>query len=394
MSASGRVSSRLSAYDFCSDFVLLYPLYALLFAGAGLSTAEIASLFVIWSVTSVIAEVPCGVLADVVPRRMLLTAGPLLRAVGFVAWTTVPSYTSFALGFVLWGVCGAMQSGAKESVVYETLERNGAAAAYAAILGRARACGVVAVLLAMLVAAPTLAFGGYLAITSASVLACVACALVGWGFREPGHRDRDAADVGGWRSYGKVLRSGADQIRLDRAVLRAVLLVAVVTAIWGSLEEYVPLLAASFGVTSTAAPLLVAAVAAGYAVGGMLGALANRIPMRAQGGLLVAATGCAAAGALSGRVWGFALISAAASVFHLVNIAAETRLQQVVATGARATVTSVAGLATDVVGIGVYLGYAVWADHVGHGAAFALCIAAYLVVAAAMARRRRVVSDT
>ena len=42
------------------DFVLHYPVYALLFADAGLSTAEIQSLFAVWSLTGLCWEVPSG----------------------------------------------------------------------------------------------------------------------------------------------------------------------------------------------------------------------------------------------------------------------------------------------------------------------------------------------
>ena len=39
-----RLTATLYGYAFLDDFVLLYPVYALLFADAGLSTAEISSL--------------------------------------------------------------------------------------------------------------------------------------------------------------------------------------------------------------------------------------------------------------------------------------------------------------------------------------------------------------
>ena len=94
-------------------------MYALLFASTGLSTAEISSLFAIWSVTSFVLEVPSGVWADAVSRRLVLTLAPLLSGAGFAAWVAAPSYPVFALGFVLWGAQGALQSGTLEALVYE-----------------------------------------------------------------------------------------------------------------------------------------------------------------------------------------------------------------------------------------------------------------------------------
>jgi MFS family permease len=80
--------------------VVFYPLYALLFAAAGLSTAQITSLFVIWSGVSFVLEVPSGAWADAFSRRRLLAAGAVIRAAGFLAWGVFPNYFGFAFGFV------------------------------------------------------------------------------------------------------------------------------------------------------------------------------------------------------------------------------------------------------------------------------------------------------
>ena len=51
------MAGALYAYLFLDDFVLLYPVYTLLFADAGLSVWQISSLLVIWSVSSAAFEV-------------------------------------------------------------------------------------------------------------------------------------------------------------------------------------------------------------------------------------------------------------------------------------------------------------------------------------------------
>lgn len=72
-----RLVRTLYVYTFLDELVLFYPVYALLFTETGLSVAETSSLFVIWSVTGLVLEVPSGALADAVSRR-LLCAGPVL----------------------------------------------------------------------------------------------------------------------------------------------------------------------------------------------------------------------------------------------------------------------------------------------------------------------------
>ena len=91
-----RLTATLYGYAFLDDFVLLYPVYALLFADTGLSVGQISSLFALWSVTGILLEVPSGAWADAVSRRLLLWLGPLLTAAGFALWVLVPSYWAFA----------------------------------------------------------------------------------------------------------------------------------------------------------------------------------------------------------------------------------------------------------------------------------------------------------
>ncbi|MGW0585887.1 MFS transporter, partial [Streptomyces sp. NPDC002920] len=189
------MTATLYAYAFLDEFVLLYPVYALLFADTGLSVWQISSLFVLWSLTGVLLEIPSGAWADAVSRRLLLWLGPLLGGAGFALWVLFPSYWAFAAGFVLWGVRGALSSGALEALVYEELELLGAADRYARVTGRSHAAGQLAAMAAMGLAGPVFAAGGYPAVGAASVLACVLCAATATRF--PEHR-RPTGDGDGW----------------------------------------------------------------------------------------------------------------------------------------------------------------------------------------------------
>jgi MFS family permease len=389
----------LYAYAFLDDLVVLYPVYVLLFAHTGLSVAQISSLFIIWSVTGFVLEVPAGVCADAVSRRLMLAVGPLLSAAGFALWIGIPSYGAFAAGFVLWGAEGALQSGAMEALVYEELDRSGAAGRYAKTMGRAHAAGVGAVMTATAVAGPVLAVGGYVAVGVASVLAQLACAAVALAFPECRSRvARDDVAAGPGPSGGAepapaglgylpVLRSGLHEVRTDRSVLRALLLVPAVTAVWGGLEEYDPLLAKSTGVPASTVPLLIFLVSAGAAVGGLLAAAAQQITRTAFAVTLTFGAVALAAGALSGRPAGFILIAAAFCVFQLASVAADARLQARISGPGRATVTSLAGLGTELATIVVFGIYATASTFAPHRTIFAFFSVPYVAVEAALACR-------
>ena len=404
-----RLIGTLYVYTFLDEFVLLYPLYALLFTDTGLSVAEITSLFVIWSVTGMVLEVPSGAWADTVSRRLLLCLGPLLAAVGFASWVLFPSYAVFAAGFVLWGAREALNSGAMEALVYEELDRAGQSGRYAAVMGRATSIGLAADAVAIALAIPVFATGGYLAVGAASVLACLLCAATGLTFREHrqnsehrqngehrqnsetpedqgrrrgGDRDSRAFDAGHEADgYWAVLRAGLAEARRSPRVSRALILVATVTAIWGALEEYVPFLGAEFGVAATGIPALVLLVWIGATAGGLLAGVARRLPARGYALTLVVAALSLAGGALSGHPAGFALIAVAFGLFQMAGVVADARLQDDITGPSRATVTSVAGFGANLVTLVVFAAYATLSSLVGHGLAVALFAVPYVLVA-------------
>ncbi|WP_434089810.1 MFS transporter [Micromonospora echinofusca] len=434
-----RLAATLYGYAFLSEAVLLYPLYALLFSDTGLSVWQISSLFVIWSAASILLEVPSGAFADAVSRRLLLALAPVVTAAGFALWVLVPSYPAFAVGFVLWGAGGALASGALEALVFTELDRLGAAGRYARVIGRAKTAETLGVLASILLAGPAFALGGYPAVGAASVLACLLAAAV--ATRLPEHRrpattvpadagpstgagavpieavpvntgpstgavaadaapapadaapadvvadagadptgrdgGADEEDLGWWAS----LRAGLAEVHADRAVRAAVLLVAVVAAVWGALDEYTPLLARDTGVGEATVPLLLLLTWLGVAVGGLLAPAGERLTGRGYAGLLALSALTLAAGALLTRPLGFVLVAAAFCGFQLATVLADARLQARITGASRATVTSLAGMATDVTIIAVYGGYGLLATGAGNGVAFAVAAVPYLIVA-------------
>jgi hypothetical protein len=393
-----RLTTVLYGYSFLDDFVLLYPAYTLLFADHGLTAWQISSLFVLWSATGIVLEAPSGAWADTRSRRMLLYAGPVLSAAGFLLWTLTPSYAAFAVGFLLWGAKGALASGALEALVYEEMSRLGAADRYARTMGRARAAGVTAVLAATVCATPVLASGGYLAVGLASVAACLATATVAALFPEHRGTERDTSDprtdTGSPVAPGYVatLRIGLAEARTVPAVWQWALIVPAVTAIWGALEEYTPLLIRDTGVATATVPLLLALLWGGVTAGGLLAGAGQRLSSRGLAALLAVAALAMAAGAVTGVPAGIGLVALAFGAFQVATVVAGARLQAAITGPSRATITSLASVATDAATIAVYAGYAVLAP-AGRRVAFALFAIPYLLIAGAI-RLRAVTGST
>ncbi|MGW5670266.1 MFS transporter, partial [Micromonospora sp. NPDC003776] len=184
------------------------------------------------------------------------------------------------------------------------------------------------------------------------------------------------------------LRAGLAEARADRRVRAALLLVPAVTAVWGGLDEYTGLLARDTGVADAAVPLLLLLLWAGMTVGGLLAPAGERLTTGGYAGLLVLAAAALAAGALIGRPVGFVLLAVAFAAFQLATVLADARLQARITGAARATVTSVAGMATDLTIVAFYAAYGLVAGATGNAVAFALAALPYLAVALRLVLRR------
>jgi MFS family permease len=319
-----------------------------------------------------------------VSRRLLLWLGPLLTAVGFTLWVLVPSYWAFAAGFVLWGARGALGSGALEALVYDELDRLGAAGQYARVMGRARAAGLVGVMAAMAAAGPVFALGGYPAVGAASVLVCLLTAATATRFPE----NREPASEGQDEGWAATLRAGLAAARGDRSLRSAVLLVPAVGAVWGALDEYTPLLVRETGVPDALVPYLLLLIWTGATAGGLLAGAAERLGTGGLAALLTAAALALAAGALTGSPVGLGLVALAFGGFQLATVLADARLQHRIEDTGRATLTSVAGLGTELATVAVYGAYAVLGGSATHGTVFALLAVPYLVTALVLTRTR------
>ncbi|SDF54093.1 Predicted arabinose efflux permease, MFS family [Blastococcus fimeti] len=349
-----------------SELVPLYPLYALLFLESGLTTAGVSALFAVWSVTSLLTEVPAGMLADRWSRRGVLVCGGVLQAAAFALWTVAPGTAGFAAGFVLWGVSSSLYSGTAEALVFDGLRDAGAEEEFARVNGRMTAAELLVQVPTAAAATWLHAVGGFVLVGWVSAATCLAAAALATRFPEP-PRERPGALLA-------ALRAGAGQVVRHPPLRIAVVAVALVGGL-DAMEEYFPVLAAERGVPTGAVPFAVLVVALAGAAGAELGGRAEGLP----DGALPAAL--ATAGLLLGAVVvlpGPAALTALALAYGLylaVLVVAEARLQERIEGPARATITSVAGLGVELAGL---LVFAAWA--LGGAAATALLVLAVVPV--------------
>lgn len=354
MPPEARRLSRLAvSWAALADTIPLYALYALLFADSGLSQGQISILFIIWSAVGFAAEIPTGALADRFSRRSSVIASTLLTATGFLLWIVSPGFTSFAVGFVIWGLGGALASGAFEALVYEGLAEVGAEEHYPRVNGWVNAALLLTQIPVGIGATVLFSVGGYSLVGWVSIGVCLAASLLATRLPEPARLVEQLPGTG----YLTSLRRGFVEAFTHPPVRAAVIAVAVIGGL-DALEEYFPLMASDWGVPTAMVPLALLGIplagAAGAAVAGAAARLSpGRLTTVFAGALMI--LGAAALIALPAGLAGVAVFYA---LHQMILVVVEGRLQDQISGPSRATVTSASSLGTELVAI---LLFAAWA---------------------------------
>ena len=341
---------RLYSFCFVDELMLIYPYYAIMFADRGLSGWEISLLFAAWSGIVIALELPSGALADRFSRKSVLFVGQLIRVAGYTCWVLYPEFWGFFVGFVLWGTESALSSGAFEALVFDELKRHGREAEYVRVLGRTRSFGYLGMIASSLAASALIAFGYELLVWGSVAAVLVAAVLV---LTLP---DAPAAAAARQKSYFSLLGEGVRFSAHHPIVLRLVLFAAFAVAVGGIIEEYCTLFADEAGMPAYGMGLFLAVV---FMVPAIASFLAHRFEALPQRTFCIALFSCGVL--LIAAAWQMSLASIALLVLftffiQVIDLVFDGRLQHVIPSDTRATISSVRGLTIEIGAIMAFLG--------------------------------------
>jgi MFS family permease len=346
---------KIYAYKILDNFMPIYALYAVMFAQrGGLDTLQISTLFIIWTASGLVFEVPTGALADRYTRKNLLAVGQCIRGFGYVLWLVWPSYWGFAIGFVCWGIGESLDSGTFQALAYDELKADGLEREYASVIGRTESLSLLVSLVAVALATPVYRQFGYSGLILVSVGAALAAAGAALSLPKQ-KRQEEAAEPG----YLSIIRDAAREVARSPVLLRVIGFGVLLATLYGVIDEYSTLYLDAAGVQTYLIPVVAAvmyfpAIAVGFAAG--------RVEQwrGASFMVMVVAAGLALFGA--GRLMGGTGIAGFA-VFLLLTKLSEivygARLQHGIKGKARSTITSINGLGVSVAAIVAYLIYGV-----------------------------------
>ena len=366
--------ARIYAFKLFDAFILIFPLYAVMFADAGLSPVQISICLIAWSAVNFVLQVPSGVIADRYSRRRILAVAQLGRATGFAVWLVYPHFWGFLVGLVLWGIKSAFTSGTFEALLYDELKARGKAEDYTQIFGRTRAIQSGGVLLAALGAAVVARFG-YPYMLAASLVS-VALAFVAAVSLPPAPPAASARE----HNYLAHLRSGLTASFRESAVLSILAFSAIVLALGAALEEFWPIFGAQVGLTRSVIAVFVGAQNGVEILVSLIAYRLSGLPTRgfyalfAIGGLLLAT----AAGLFTPSA--MLLLAGYSGLMKLVAVVFEGRLQQVITSDRRATIGSVKSFLAQIGITALYMSFGPVAEASSYRIAFMACGVAGLAI--------------
>ncbi|MFN3513337.1 MAG: MFS transporter [Phenylobacterium sp.] len=368
--------AKVCAFKFLDGFLIIYPLYAVMFVDHGLTPWQVSATLIAWSTTAFALQIPAGLLADRWPRRWLLAGAQLVRAAGFLVWLLVPGFPGFLLGLTLWGVKSALTNGTFEALVYDELAEAGRPEDYARVIGRAQGLGFAAILLASGAAALAARFG-----YTPALIGSIAAGLAGAAAALALPRARRATTLGRGDYFGH-LRRGFAYVVAHPAIPGVMAVLALSQAFGGGLEGFWPVFGREVGLANTEVAIFAAAIGASQAAGAALAHRLIRARQAVFSGLFLL-TG-AALGAAAGlfQAWTVALVCLVAAAFKVIDVNFDARLHHAIPSESRATLAAVrnfGGLTTMTL---VLLAFGPLADATSYRSAFLAAAGALAAIGA------------
>jgi DHA3 family tetracycline resistance protein-like MFS transporter len=172
----------------------------------GLSPLQLVLVGTLMEAVAFIAQVPTGVIADVVSRRLSVIIGYLLMGAGLLVWGLLPTYAAILVANVVWAIGAVCVDGAEEAWAADEIEPERVTAAFV----RGGQVGQAGSLLGILAAAGLATAGLAVPIVVGGVLTLVLAVVLLIFMTE----DRwQPGETGSVRSMGRQVVAGGRAVR-------------------------------------------------------------------------------------------------------------------------------------------------------------------------------------
>ena len=343
--------AKIYAFKFFDDFILIYPLYVVMFTDFSMQPWQIATLLAIWSMTVFLLEVPSGVLADKYSRKNILFIGQLVRSLGYVSWLLFPNFIGFLVGFILWGTKSALTSGTFQALIYDEMKLFNREKEFTKIIGRTKTMSFIAILVASILASPAIILGYQFVLVSSVMAVFIAGIII---TTIPKAQKIESTHE---KEYFSLLKEGLTCTFKNKKVFRIIIFLSLTFAFCGALDEYWPIFANEAGLPKYGLGIFLGLMSGSQGIASFVAYRFEKKTNRffyifflLNGILLFIASYLFTIPALL-------FLIAFSFLFTIIQVVFEGRLQHSIASSTRATISSVNGFITEIGVIIVYLGF-------------------------------------
>ncbi|MEI6887066.1 MAG: MFS transporter [bacterium] len=340
---------KIYLFRFLDDLVLIYPLYTVMFSDFHVTPIQISILLAVWAGTSLILEIPSGVLADKYSRKNLLFIGQIIRTIGYVIWIIFPTFWGFLIGFVLWGIKSAFTSGTLQAVIYDELKANNNEKEYTKIIGMTKTLSFIAILLASLLSSVAIPYG----YTFVLIVSCIATSLSALIiFLLPNVKKIESTYE---KEYFTILKQGVKDAFSSKAIVFIMIFLSLAYALGGALDEYWTLFANNAGLALEKLGILLALMSLSQSIASYFAHKFEKLPnyffffLFGLSGILLFFS------AYIYTIPSLVLLVIFSFLFTIIHVVFDGRLQHTIPKETRATVSSVNGFLIEIGAILVFL---------------------------------------
>jgi len=173
-------------YAFFKNFAFFSAVLVPFFTNwGGISLFQVQILQSWFSVWVFVLEVPTGAIADKIGRKHSITLGAITIAIATIVYGSIPSFYIFLLAEFLFAVGYALNSGADQALLYDTLKSQGREDESKKVLGVADALTLAGMMMAALMGSVIASRLGLNAPQYLTAIPMLIAASIAWSIPEP-----------------------------------------------------------------------------------------------------------------------------------------------------------------------------------------------------------------
>lgn len=348
----------LYLYKFMGQCLPIYAFYTILFIEKGMSVSNLAVLLALWSLFTIVFEVPSGILADRWNRRNMLAIAAALQGFCFITWYFSHTFFMFAVGFVFWAISAAFTSGTEEGLIYDNLKSDGCEEDFADVYGKTRFYANAGII-AGIVSAGMLS--GFLRIETIALLSAVICfvnVIIVLQIREKNYYSEQLSEES--TGFFKTLKEAAVFISGSSIAVLSILFLVFFASLGDYMDEFDALIISDLGLSNVWVSIILTVRFVFTALGGVIAPFIKDRVSSSRQLFLFNGLACIILTFFSiiWRPYAFIILGLAVMGMAVSEILLVTMLQKEIKEEGRTTVLSFYGIGQNIVMIGFSLIFA------------------------------------